>query len=70
MILHAISDNDKCSSPFLADYVWDEFETTVPMSTYILAFIVHDFQSSEIPDESSSIRFRIWTRREVSNQTQ
>ena len=57
-------------SESLEEYVWDEFETTLPMSTYVLAFIVSDFQGIDSPPELSHVHFRIWSRPSAANQTE
>lgn len=56
----------------LPDYVWDEFETTVPMSTYILVFIVSEFQGVDSPvsNPPHPTQFRVWTRPSASEQTE
>lgn len=33
------------NSDVLSDYFWDEFEVSVPMSTYLVAFVVCDFKN-------------------------
>lgn len=40
----------------LPGYVWDEYRESLPMSSYLLAFVVTDFQSI-----SDGI-FNVWTR--------
>jgi len=47
----------------LSSYVWDLFEETVPMSTYLVAFIISDFEYL------SSETFRVWARRAVLSHT-
>ncbi|XP_062535538.1 aminopeptidase N [Armigeres subalbatus] len=42
--------------PGLEDYVWDVYEQSVPMSTYLVAFVVCDFI------HLSSGNFAVWTR--------
>lgn len=44
-----------CSDEY-PDYVWDEFDKTKPMSTYLLAFFIVDF------DYISNGSVRIWNR--------
>ncbi|XP_052123290.1 aminopeptidase N-like, partial [Frankliniella occidentalis] len=47
-------------------YVWDHYEESVPMSTYLVAFAVTDFESRR-----SSMRngtFAVWTRSEAVDQ--
>ncbi|XP_030371519.1 aminopeptidase N-like [Scaptodrosophila lebanonensis] len=45
----------------IADYVWCEFEESVPMSTYLVAYSVNDFshKPSTLPN---STLFRTWAR--------
>lgn len=45
----------------LPGFVWDEYEESVPMSTYLLAFVVVDFE------HRSSGRFSVWTRADAIN---
>ncbi|XP_025415668.1 aminopeptidase N-like isoform X2 [Sipha flava] len=52
----------KLPSP-LSSYEWDAFEETVPMSTYLVAFIISDFEYL------SSETFRVWARSEVLSHT-
>lgn len=40
-------------------WVWDHFQTTLPMSTYLVAFMVSDF------DHESSGNISVWSRSEV-----
>ncbi|XP_050542648.1 aminopeptidase N-like isoform X2 [Daktulosphaira vitifoliae] len=47
----------------LSFYEWDEFEETVPMSTYLVAFVISDFEYL------SSETFRVWARSEVLQHT-
>lgn len=50
-------------------FVWDQFATSVPMSTYLLAFVVSKFSYVESPAELSATKFRIWARNDAINQT-
>ncbi|KAJ8960573.1 hypothetical protein NQ318_013862 [Aromia moschata] len=54
--------NSTEAEPELPDYVWDHFEESVPMSTYLVAYVVSDFES--ISDGS----FSIWARRSALGQ--
>lgn len=47
----------------MAYYEWDTFEETVPMSTYLVAFIISDFEYL------SSETFRVWARSDVLSHT-
>ncbi|KZC13132.1 Aminopeptidase N [Dufourea novaeangliae] len=50
--------------PGLPSYLWDHYERSVPMSTYLVAFIVSDFEMMK----SESGNFRVWARAEAINQ--
>ncbi|XP_045513404.1 aminopeptidase N-like isoform X2 [Pieris brassicae] len=50
-------------------YVWDEFDKSVPMSTYLVAFVVSSFAYVDSPPQLSSTKFRIWARNDAIDQT-
>ena len=51
-------------------YVWDHYQETALMSTYLLAFVVSDFSYKNAPlVNGSSTQFRIWARRKALNET-
>jgi len=51
------------------DFVLDTFETTVPMSTYLVAYCVSDFEYKEsIVDMKEDVKFRIYARRDAMDQ--
>lgn len=56
----------------LPGYLWDEYETTLPMSTYVLAFIVSEFEGLDSPDPEAQYQtqFRAWTRPSASNHSE
>ncbi|XP_071443368.1 uncharacterized protein [Hetaerina americana] len=45
-------------------YVWDHYQETPKMSTYLLAFIVSDFKHKQ----SEEGNFRVWARKEAIDQ--
>ncbi|XP_025986451.2 aminopeptidase N [Solenopsis invicta] len=50
----------------LDTYVWDRYERSVPMSTYLVAFIVSDFDVRKSEDG----KFGVWARHDVIDQSQ
>ncbi|XP_014365202.2 aminopeptidase N [Papilio machaon] len=52
-----------------AHFVWDQFENSVPMSTYLVAFVVSKFAYVESPPELANTKFRIWARSDAIDQT-
>ncbi|XP_015604737.1 aminopeptidase Ey [Cephus cinctus] len=49
----------------IPNYLWDHYERSVPMSTYLVAFIVSDFEVLRSP----SGNFSVWARSEAINQS-
>lgn len=56
--------------PSNPDYVLDEFEDSVPMSTYLVAYMVSDFAYIESNDEKDDVKFRIIARKDAVDQTE
>ena len=59
--------------PFILDtpdYVWDQYEISLQMSTYLLAFVISDFEFITGVHTGNNVTFRIWSRSEALNQTQ
>ena len=52
------------------EYVWDQYQPSVRMSTYLLAFIVSDFVFRESEVGENGVKFRIWSREDAVNQTE
>ena len=50
------------------DYVWDHYEESVPMSTYLVAFVVSRFGFEISPDSGNNVQFRIWARKDALDQ--
>ncbi|XP_046683122.1 aminopeptidase N-like isoform X2 [Homalodisca vitripennis] len=51
-------------------WVWDQFKDTVPMSTYLVAFMVSDFEFRESDHQSNNVVFRIWARKDAIGQVE
>ncbi|KAF6206373.1 hypothetical protein GE061_017606 [Apolygus lucorum] len=47
---------------------WDEFQESVPMSTYLVAWMVSDFSHGDAPLRPNNVKFRIWARSDAMNQ--
>ena len=52
-----------------SEYVWDHFERSVPMSTYLVAMIVCDFEH-RTSDPINDVDVRIWARKNAIEQTE
>lgn len=52
------------------DYVWDMYQESVRMSTYLVAFVVSKFDYVEETLSSNNVRFRIWSTPNTLDQTQ
>lgn len=53
------------------NWVWSEFEVTVPMSTYLVAYSINDFEYKEsVVKMANDVLFRIWARRDALDQVQ
>lgn len=53
----------------IEDFVLTTFETTVPMSTYLVAYCVSDFEYKEATvNMKDEVKFRIYARRDAMDQ--
>ena len=48
--------------------MWDVYEESVPMSTYLVAFVVSKFGHEVSPKTSNNVMFRIWARKDALDQ--
>jgi len=53
-----------------SEYVWDEYQSTLKMSTYLLAFVVSDFVFRKSEPTDNGVEFRIWSREGGYDQTE
>lgn len=52
-------------------WVWDHFEESVPMSTYLVAYAVHCFPAKDgLKVEGSDTQFKVWARPDAIEQTE
>nr|XP_022306251.1 aminopeptidase N-like isoform X1 [Crassostrea virginica] len=66
----SLSNMPKISSESRGNgWIADRFNTTPPVSTYLLAFIICDFQYKE-DMTANDVRYRAWARPEAVNQTE
>lgn len=50
-------------------WYWDHFDTSVPMSTYLVAFVVSEFDYKKgVSVEHNNVTFRIWARKDALDQ--
>lgn len=49
-------------------YVWDHFEESVPMSTYLVAMTVSKFKYELAAPTENNVTFRIWARKSAFDQ--
>ncbi|XP_046393801.1 aminopeptidase N-like [Ischnura elegans] len=52
-------------------WMWDHYYESVPMSTYLVAFVVSDFEyftSKPLPPPHNQVNFRIWARKDAMDQ--
>jgi len=57
-----MADND--------EYVWDIYQESPKMSTYLLALIVTRFTFRKSKPQGNGVEFRIWSRKSVMDQTE
>ncbi|KAK3860173.1 hypothetical protein Pcinc_033761 [Petrolisthes cinctipes] len=51
-------------------WVWDHYDTTVPMSTYLVAFVVSDFANLTTTANNNKTLFRVWARESAIQQAE
>ena len=59
MIIYRIGTNE---------YVWDHYEQSVPMSTYLVAMAVSKFKYELAKPAENNVTFRIWARESSLDQ--
>ncbi|KAI8422966.1 hypothetical protein MSG28_014060 [Choristoneura fumiferana] len=52
------------------DFVWDHYSNSVPMSTYLVAWVVSKFAALESPPALSDTKFKIWARADAIDQAE
>lgn len=51
-------------------WYWDRFDVSVPMSTYLVAFVISDFEYKEgkPTEDHTNTTFRVWSRKDALEQ--
>jgi len=52
-----------------SDYLWDIYQDSPIMSTYLLAFIISRLTFKQSEATSNRVQFRVWSRKSVTDQT-
>ncbi|KAI5641071.1 peptidase family m1 domain-containing protein [Phthorimaea operculella] len=52
-----------------SQFIWDTFETSVPMSTYLIAYVISKFEYVQSPPGLADTTFKIWARKDAISQT-
>ena len=50
------------------EYVWDHYQETVPMSTYLVAFVISNFYNEKSPPTGNNVTFQTWSRKSAFDQ--
>ena len=50
------------------EYVWDHYEQSVPMSTYLVAMAISKFKYEIAEPAENNVTFRIWGRESAHDQ--
>ncbi|KAM3957251.1 aminopeptidase N [Aphomia sociella] len=79
----AVSSNENALEPYwkwntigakfrkdITSFVWDSFGVSVPMSTYLVAFVISKFSYVVSDPQFSTTQFRIWARKDAMDQTE
>ena len=53
----------------MQDYVWDFYQTTVKMSSYLVGMMVSEFTGVLSESELNRVPFTIWTRPSLTKLT-
>ncbi|CAL8109596.1 unnamed protein product [Orchesella dallaii] len=56
--------------PEMDGWVWDHYNKSVPMSTYLVAFVVSDFENRMSNRSLSKPEFRVWARSSAIDQAE
>nr|ATU82423.1 venom M1 protease [Lethocerus distinctifemur] len=62
-ILHTTQMNKR------SGWYWDHYKTTLPMSTYLVGFIVSDLAHSDARTNKPNFEFKVWSRRDALPQS-
>lgn len=60
--------SSSCFRTEIKDYYWDKFERSVPMSTYLVAFVVANFTRVEADAGDAKWQLNLYARPDASSQ--
>ncbi len=65
-----LNQNINWASVGMPGFVWDNYQTSVTMSSYLVAFMVSEFVGIPAEPGLSNVEFSIWARPEARNLTE